>query len=771
MTRISKTGKPDSKYFAHSADNKSDWQPLKEHLRNVGDCAANFAEVFGAAEEGRVAGLLHDIGKYGDLFQRRLHGRERGIDHWSPGAWIALQNRGIAAAASVLGHHLGLGMIGRDELKKLEPSRLAKEHKDGLRLSEKCTELLLQRLEEDGLKLPEIPGSIYGDKIAYTAASMLDVRMLFSALVDADFIDTEDHFRRTGKDIPERPAPLPIDPELAFDILNRHIQEVSENSQAAEEVNRLRNDLLGACIEAAKLPKGLFTLTAPTGAGKTLAMLAFALKHAAIHKLRRIVMVIPYLTIIEQTAKLYREVFEPVFGELFVLEHHSLSDTGDVRDEDLPSDDKDSEENTTRARRLLAQNWDAPVIVTTSVQLLESLFSNRPSTCRKLHNLANSVILFDEVQTLPPKLAIPTLAALARLTERYGASVVFATATQPAFGHFHQKVSEDCRIGWQPREIASPGLKLFSRIRRTRVHWHSKEVKVTWEVVAERLLEHDQVLCIVNLRRHARHLAEILLTKNVEGLYHLSTTMCPVHRRDVLTEVRERLEKGLPCRLVSTQCVEAGVDVDFPVLYRAFGPLEAIAQAAGRCNRNGNTQYGDVHIFIPEDERLYPTGAYAQAAATTSILFKDFRASGMDIDDPALFERYYMLLYDLTKPECKELNDAIKEQNFKVVASKYRLIGKDSINILVSYDKDAYLLLSEKVRKEGLTSQWMKQAQLYSVGEFRTKRLGELGGIIEPVPLWRGQGTSDDWFILTMPDKYHDVFGLDSRTFASDFVL
>jgi CRISPR-associated helicase Cas3 len=604
----------------------------------------------------------------------------------------------------------------------------------------------------DELHLPAadaLPESLYDHAIAHHAATMLDVRMLFSALVDADFIETEAHFDAKSGTRQYRDRSPALEPSHALDVLLTYIEKVAQESQAATGVNSLRADLLNACLECASGPQGRFTLTAPTGSGKTLSMLAFALKHAAQHNLRRVVMVIPYLNIIDQTARVYREILKPVFGDGYVLEHHSLAGT---------HGDDDGAAGVGESQRLQAENWDAPVIVTTSVQFLESLFSNRPSACRKLHRLAQSVILFDEVQTLPTGLAIPTLATLSRLVERYQATVVFATATQPAFSHLHDKVKEYCACGWQPEEIVPAALRLFDRARRTKVFWPEPEHRTRWDELAGSLASDDcrQSLCIVNLKRHALELFQKLRDRKVDedSLFHLSTNMCPAHRRVVLDEVRQRLNDGLPCRLVSTQCVEAGVDVDFPVVYRAWGPFDSIAQAAGRCNRNGLLGSGEVRVFVPDDER-YPPGAYEQAAAVTRVIAG---TRALDFDDPAMFLEYFRQLYGIARPEDRnpELADAILRKDFADVARLYRVIEQDAVNVLVPYQPVEFKKLAEGARGYvGLTRDWILRARPYAVSLYRPKRGAPIRDRIVPLPAGRGE-ESDDWFEYVGDAKDYD---------------
>lgn len=762
------------KYYAHTAPTASGRpDALRTHLENVAGCAAAYASSFGASQEARIAGLLHDLGKYGELFQRRLEGKEHVIDHWSTGAWVALttyKHRGIAAALAIQGHHIGLQQASKDALSLLEPKQLENSHPLALRLSDSNVEAIAQRFEQDGLTLPAAPSLspfLYPGLDAPPGAAMLDVRMLFSALVDADFIETEAHFQQAtdGSKRYRNPGPT-LECERDLTILQRHQKQIADNSDASFDVTQLRADLLRACLDAAPLPQGVFSLTAPTGSGKTLSMLAFALKHAREHALRRIVVVIPYLTIIEQTVREYRKVFEPHLGsdlfEQYVLEHHSLAGTRTRKDGSSPCERDDEDEAKRRAREL-AQNWDAPIIITTSVQFLESLFANHSAPCRKLHRLAQSVILFDEVQTLPVALAVPTLAALSHLAERYRTTIVFSTATQPAFPHLNEHVNKLCAAGWQPREVVPESLGLFRRVKRTRVIWpddldHPKP----WQELVEDLATTPggQALCILNLKRHALAVYSELKKRGIPELFHLSTNMCPAHREARLNEARELLVQGLPCRLISTQCVEAGVDLDFPGVFRAFGPLDAIIQAAGRCNRRGRLAQGTVHVFLPEED-AYPDAAYRQAAAVTRVLLQKHGLAQLDIDDPELATEYYRELYNLTRPADRkqELTEALKRQDFVAVAAQYRIIDQDAINVLVPYDLPAFQQLAEQVRGKWLNATWIRQARPHTISLFRPKPDAPIRGYLDAVPVGRN-ATADDWFIYLKPEHYHQDTGL-----------
>ncbi len=701
------------RYLAHSGNKVGHRHPAKEHLTSVGRLAEAFAGSAWWKEEAALSGLLHDLGKYADLFQARLRGEEKGLDHWSPGAWVALaEYQAVAAAMAIQGHHIGLQQGGKDALSNLNPAVLVQRHPLNLRLSDPNLAGLKVRAATDGLFFtkPEQciinPREIFRNRIT----EMLDVRMLFSCLVDADFLDTEAHFKgdEHGKCC-RRDGPK-LNAELALKALTDFMAAtVRANTKADHNVLEARNALWDMMIIAAAQAPGLFTLTAPTGSGKTLAMLNFALEHAVRYGMKRIILVVPFLSIIEQTAAIYRAVFH-AFPANYVLEHHSLAGLGSE-----PAK-TDAEADAEQARRLLAENWDAPIIVTTNVQLLESLFSNRPSACRKLHNLMDSVIMFDEAQTLPQSLAIPTLAALSHLSSTYRATVLFATATQPAFDALDGAVSAFVPTGWRPVEAAPEHARLYRSLRRYDVEWPCLDERKGWTMLADEIRNEEQVLCVVNLKNHATAiLAEL---RNDEDIFHLSTNLCALHRRAVLDEVRSRLRDRLPCRLISTQCVEAGVDVDFPVVYRALAPLDAIAQAAGRCNRegrltdaSGNRKLGQVRVFEPDVSgdfrKRYPTHAYFQAAEVMRVMLIETGGAGIDLNDPAVFRDYYHRLYDVSKPEIQnqELAEAVDAVDFVRVAKEYRLIDMAAIQVLVPYApyRDRFEALRRQQDEEGIS--------------------------------------------------------------------
>ena len=604
-------------------------------------------------------------------------------------------------------------------------SNLEARHPFNLQLSDPDAEALARRANADGLQFDTPPATALSlqRSFAQAVAAMLDVRLLFSCLVDADFLDTEAHFDGDAYGKRPRPTGPTLDAQAGLDALHRYMGErIRASTQANASVLAAREALWRAVAAAAAAAPNVFTLTAPTGSGKTLAMLRFALEHAAIHKLKRIVLAVPFLTVIEQTARVYRQVFAG-FPEHFVLEHHSLAGLG------KESEKRDAEGAQERQRRLLAENWDAPIVLTTNVQLLESLFSNRPSSCRKLHNLMEAVILFDEAQSLPQHLAVPTLAALSHLSTAYRSSVVFATATQPAFDTLHQSVIKYAAGGWRPIEVVPEHPALFETLKRVGVSWPAAGEKRTWADLAAEIRSTDQALVVVNLKRHA--LALLGALADVPDVFHLSTNLCAEHRRAVMKRIRTRLFSGMPCRLISTQCIEAGVDIDFPRVYRALAPLEAIAQAAGRCNREGrmNAQgsLGEVIVFEPEEDgdwrRRYPTHAYYQATEVTRTLLT--LQGDLDINDPAVFQTYYRNLYDLNNPasQSTDLDQALTAANFIEVAHLYRLIDTDAIQVLVSWaDRmDEFRALRAEATDAGINADWMRRAQGLAVSFYRRK--------------------------------------------------
>lgn len=673
-------------HYAHTLPHRpeSEWEPLEAHLRAVAERAGAFAAAFGAQPWGEAAALLHDIGKAGAGVQEYLRasaagrGPRRGPDHSSAGAVLAERHGpnvlGKLLAYVVAGHHSGLP-DGVNDL----PRRLHKPVPPGVALPPELEAVL-----------PGLPGLPL--RLRRKAAGfqlMFFTRMLFSCLVDADSLATE------AFTSPDRAAWRCGYPPLA-DLRQRlaaHMARLAAGA-APTAVNALRAEVLAACRERAALDPGLFSLTVPTGGGKTLASLAFALDHALAHGLRRIIYVIPYTSIIEQSAAVFRKALgDPESAESpgpgAVLEHHSNFEWPDEADEG----------QQTRRARLAVENWDAPVVVTTNVQFFESLFASRRSACRKLHNIARSVVVLDEAQILPTEYLRPCLEALRELCANYGASVVLCTATQPALNKGELSDGLD-----GVREIAPDPEGLYARLRRTRV---TDLGPLDDTALAARLAGHDRVLCILNTRAQARLVYTLLAGQQdgdgaggpagEDGLFHLSASMCPAHRSWQLARIRQRLKDDLPCRVVSTQLVEAGVDLDFPVVYRAMAGLDSLAQAAGRCNREGGLPCGEVFVFTPEG-RLTPRNRLPPflvrpVDATRATL----RQHGVDPLALAATRAYFQELYwrEGEWLDSKGLMARIEEgaggQSFPFpgIAKDLKIIEEYSVPVVVPWDDSA----------------------------------------------------------------------------------
>lgn len=741
-------------FYAHTAEDahgnrlpeaSGKWQSLADHLRNVAGLAANFAEPFGAADEARLAGLLHDLGKFSDRFQARLRDPSiHGINHWSMGTLsAAMTYRHLPAAFAIEGHHTGMPAFAENDaetsLEALRPRLANLARPDSAAklngFPESLTELTA-RLAADGVTIPNLstpPAS------AQDFATALRTRMIFSCLVDADFLDTEAHFDQVRA--ARRQAPC-LQPEAAL----AHLLAFLSNKSSEGFVNQLRRQLLRDVLAAAERLPGLFTLTAPTGSGKTLASLAFALRHAAAHNarlpaddpacFRRIIVVIPYTSIIEQTARICRELFAPHFGPEYLLEHHSAVAPAERR-ADVNADAED--ERLLRAR-LAQENWDAPLVITTNVQFFESLFGHRPSQCRKLHNIARSIVLFDEVQTLPSRLVPSLLSSVTTLVRDYGVTAVFGTATQPAFAAASASVPR----GWAPVEISSQPKIMADALRRTRIVRRPPEQAPSWPELASEIAQHPQVLCVVNLKRHARDLFNALPP---EHRFHLSSAMCPAHRQQQLAEIRRRLNHvhPEPCRLVSTQLIEAGVDVDFPRVFRASGPLDSIIQTAGRCNREGcQAEPGEVTIFRPLDHAVQ-RGAYEQATRLTEAFLHEY--PNADLHDPATYAAYFARLYGTLGPAAAQDDPAYAASaklDFPAAARACSLIDDGTRSVVVRWGDGEALIAKMRTQKHLTRDEW-QLVQRYSVNLYLSAFTPALarGDIVQPLPdtefyFWNG---------------------------------
>jgi CRISPR-associated endonuclease/helicase Cas3 len=673
--------------YAHTPNADGRWQTLEEHLTNVARLTAWFSSDFAPQELGFILGLLHDIGKASSEFQQylrkcheaKIKGKQEPIhspDHKIPGALIAKDEVKLEfLALPLLGHHGGL--LGREEVKSklFEAAEAFQKTRD---LYTRVLKAIIDPKTHIGTNLPSW--------ISKADACELFVRMLFSALVDADFIDTESHWK------PEH-ATLRARSETLFELWEsfQKNQETLLRNAKDTLVNRCRHEIYLNCIQAADTPQGVFLLTVPTGGGKTRSAMAFALAHALKHNLRRIIVAIPYTSIIDQNAQVYRSIF----GDQNVVEHHSAIDV-------LES----GEYSESELRRLLAtENWDAPIIVTTTVQLFESLFSNKPSRCRKLHNLARSVIVLDEVQTLPMGLLQPILDVLRELVEHYGVTLVLSTATQPALNQNSRYIRGFNRT----TEIVTNSSHYFEQLKR--VQYRVVPQAWDWDRVAEEISQHQQVLCIVNSRKDA---LEICRRMDPDALFHLSTLLCPAHRKAIISTIKDRLSNGLPCRVVSTQVVEAGVDLDFPKVFRAFGPLDRVVQAAGRCNREGLLGHdGEVVLFKPCSERA-PTGPYATATKEANYILSD---PTCDLHDPNVFEKYFSRLWQNVNLDAHGIAKLRQGFSYPETAAKFKMIEDDTIPVVVPYDEKVVSSIIARVQDSGVLNryEWQKLQQ-YCVG-------------------------------------------------------
>lgn len=674
-------------YWAHTPSDDSGGKPhdLLKHLQDTAKLAQQFAKVFGAGNLAYLLGIWHDLGKYNPEFQQYLRdakkakeeGKELGCKGPPHAIWGAmlLQNRLgqhpqiPTLTLPVLGHHAGLEDAGEGEQKMLEEPET----------SEKL-EMMLEAIQKFGLhpagnpeRIPEQP---YQQE--------LFTRMVTSALVDADFLDTEKHFgsekpgaRKHNLDIPELWQRFGTGRQKLLSKQNK------EGKKVAPHVQKVRDEVYAECLKAAEGKAGLYCLTVPTGGGKTLSGLAFALKHALKNDLRRVIVAIPYTSIIDQNAKVYRDVL----GDDGVLEHHSAVETKThKRGPDQQAQDAELKQASALQMQLAAENWDMPLICTTFVQLFESLFARKTSKLRKLHRIAQSVIVLDEVQTLPPDLRAATLNVLRTLIDHYGVSVVLCTATQPAFETDELTAAFK---GIRQTEIVPQYADHFCELTRVKYTLHPEHPNpVAWETLANEIMAEPQVMTILNTRKDALALIRELQKQEAEHLYHLSTLMCGAHRKKVLAEINERLDnktEKLHVRLVSTQVVEAGVDLDFPVVYRALAPLDRIIQAAGRCNRNGNGDVlGRVVIFQTMSGKA-PKGPYQKGIEKARTLLETSQNIDQDMNGTEVLRRYFAMLYGDVHPDELHIQPLRRELEFRKVAETYRLIRDDTVSIIVPY--------------------------------------------------------------------------------------
>lgn len=708
-------------------------QTVEEHLRGTAALSSKFAGAFGEEKLGELVGLVHDLGKCTDGFQNRLLRGGPKVDHSTAGAVVCATYKQFGAAACVAGHHGGLQDFGNSKADQPGTSTLYGRLKKGI------AEKYVESCGDSGI---ELPSNIPEPKRWPESLKEMEtfwIRMLYSCLVDADYLDTEqfmDGDRGRG----------------GYDSIGELLERLEKNLKKWDnpktELNRLRCEILDQCRKAGAWDRGIYTLTVPTGGGKTMASLLFALWHAKKHGMSRIIYVIPYTSIIDQNAEKFREIL----GEGNVLEHHSGVQF-DLSEEAGPEEIR---------KALAVENWDMPVVVTTAVQFFESLYSNRSSKCRKLHNLANSVIIFDEAQMLPVSHLKPCTAAMASLAEQFRSTVVLCTATQPSLNDLFQKYAPSCRI----RELCPQIRTEFDRFRR--VTFRNIGV-LKDEELAEQLQDHKQVLCIVNSRKAAQSIFSLLPE---EGRFHLSTLMIPAARQKILAEIKRRLSEGKICRVISTSLIEAGVDIDFPSVYREMTGLDSILQAAGRCNREGKRSLEESVVTIFE-RTISPPILFQKTVEAA----KEALAGDRDPGVPETMDRYFRSIRSLSEKELDK--DKVMEKfrkghegswfPFRYVAEHFHLLDSNTKTIYIPWDEGAELI--EQLRAGDCSRNLFRKLGRYAVSVYEPhyKKLNEAGVLqtANELPI-----LDADSAILTKLPLYSETMGLtlEPETGNAEFI-
>lgn len=709
-------------YHAHLSEDKTREQTILDHLQGTARLSGDFADHFNCREWGYGCGLIHDIGKYSERFQKRLHGGTI-VDHATAGAQELYKRKNLAGAYCISGHHSGLldgGTVGDSAGEATLQGRLKKT-------------LDNYQAYESEITIPQFPVPPIRPFGRGGFSLSFFIRMIFSCLVDADFLDTESFMKMNSV---QRGGYDSIDTLL--EKLQLHVKSWLTNTDE-NTVNGRRTRILKSCFEQGNREQGLFQLTVPTGGGKTVSSLAFALTHAKHHHLSRIIYVIPYTSIIEQNAK----IFQDILGKRNVLEDHCNVVYEDGEEFNV--------------MQLAAENWDCPVVVTTNVQFFESLFSNKTSKCRKIHNISDSVIIFDEAQMLPVKYLRPCIRAISELIYNYHSTAVLCTATQPSLQKYfpeHINTVELC-----------PDVKSqFEFFRRTEIR---KIGEITEEQLAECLRGENQVLCILNSRKRVQRVYEAL---EGEGTYHLSTFMYPEHRKRLLKKIRDRLKEGKACRLIATSLVEAGVDFDFQTVYREMAGIDSVIQAAGRCNREDRrskedcstvvftlTQSEDIHL--PPELKL-PIAVAGQIAE----MYEDLSA-------PEAIHEYFTRLYQYKGEglDAKNIIDQFESASrsclfpFQTVAEQFHLIENNTKTILIDKEPEAIEIVRRLKRKEH-SRQLIRDAGRYCVNLYEND-FNNLEGA------GRLEKMDYDFYRLRNPEQYTEETGLKVDVSRGDAVL
>lgn len=750
-------------YYAKSTPT---WVTNKEHLSKVSDLAYKFGIEIDMPEAAGIAGQFHDVGKYGESFQQVLLGTKTGIDHAFSSAAFLYSVKRLSEKnhnsivwkkyepiiEAIQGHHDGLFSLEKlnpefDLVLKNPQMDFCHNNKTPSLRGKDEFENAWERFKADFpiYRPPEFPNRIPSNEVE----DMLDTRMLFSCLVDADYSVSAsdkdpDYLRKNSKE--------PLDAEKVLSGLYEYYEKLRKSSTADSKLNQIRDQVFEICGDAGERPTGLFTLTAPTGVGKTLAMMHFALRHCKMNHLKRIIVVLPFLTLAEQSEKEYRRILEDI-----LVDH--------------------SQKDLSKEVKELASRWDAPMIITTSVKFFESLFSDKPGECRKLHSIAKSVVLFDEAQSLPPELASVTVKAINALCKKYHCSMVFSTATQPDFGALPN-------TEWNPVEILSENKLLYRKMHRVCVDWRLYTGKeridktTSLDKIAEEMAAETSVCAIVNLRRQARKLFEKLKNNcaNATEVFLLTTDLCPAHRIAVVNEIKERLKANppKPCRVVATQCIEAGVDLDFDVMYRELAPLEAIIQAAGRCNRNGRLDEGRLIVFELSEEKGYPDAFYEKAAQVVKRLWENSNGV-VDLDDPDTISKYYVEIFNEAKGK-KGLDNALIYKDYLKVAREYKLITDDGVRLIVPWSREACLFdeIKAELETNGLTAEIIRKSAKITVACFEKDWVEQHAEKLYFHRKHYGEKIESGYYILNVgQEKYYDeMMGLKLEDVeAEDYIV
>ncbi len=665
---------------------------LKNHLNDTASLAESFACFDEYKHLFKLAGLLHDLGKYQKEFQYYLeHGGRRGsVPHAAWGAGYASRLGCNDVSIAIDGHHQGLPDRAnwKSDINKFI-------HDDITGFDDLVKDFFLDNnLSEESLLSNH-------QTIKYSGLNReIFIRYLFSALTDGDWLSTENHFDSEKSSL--RSART-----LKIDFMLERLEAEFATKSKVGEINELRNKVRAEAIAMASLDSGCYSLALPTGMGKTLTSVSWALSHAKHNNLKRVVIVLPYISIIDQTANELKKIF----GEEWILEHHSSFNEG----HDLPAARKEDYSAEQKWKKLACENWDFPIIVTTTVQFFESLFSNKPAKCRKIHNIAESVVIFDEVQTIPKEVVLPTLGILNDIQTVMKASFLFCTASQPAY---EKRPGFDGINAITPL-IANPGI-LYDKTKRVTYHLLDNLTPTTFMRLSEVIVErHETTLVIFNTKKDALEFFKLMKTSDIwDAAYHLSTAMCPDHRKRTIGDIRTYLEAKKRILVVSTQLIEAGVDFDFPLVFRALAPLEAIIQSAGRCNREGKLnqfgKLGNVYIFALQDAK-YPDKTYAACAGYAEELLKSDinRLYSHDV-----FEGYYASVFSLYIDQSRQqaIINARKAFNFETVNDSYRYLKDASEGLFIAnYNSESWQLLERLESKKFLSRDDYRSMQPFSV--------------------------------------------------------